>query len=446
MVDEAPKAVPENLLHARYQIQQQLANPAGRQTLLATDLKTAKPVVIKLLTFDQSFEWDDLKLFEREANTLKTLSHPCIPRYLDFLEIESPDAKQLALVQTYISGRSLEDYLQAGRIFTEPEIKELLKSLLQILVYLHERQPPVIHRDIKPSNILLGDRSGNSIGQVHLVDFGSVQTLAIQEGRTVTVVGTYGYMPPEQFGGRTVPASDLYSVGATAIALATGKHPADLPQQDFRPHFEPFVQFTPAFTSWLQQMIEPRLDRRFSSAQSALQALEQLQQWHHANLVQHAKKAPPFDYTGNIIARSRALGSVSGLLCGALFGISIMPRVGSDPGIGAIFGAIVGLIAGLILGSVNGALLSRITARFFYPLKSVELYRWTARLLGTFLGSGGMVLYFLILKEGPITRTTSMIVGSSLGTAIILAGVIGAFIGQSLAQWYEQQARDEEDE
>lgn len=111
-------------------------------------------------------------------------------------------------------------------------MQELTKALLEILIYLHDRHPAVIHRDLKPSNILLGDRTGNSIGQVYLADFGSVQTLAAKEDRTITVVGTYGYMPPEQFGGRTVPASDIYSLGATLIGLLTGTHPADLPQKD----------------------------------------------------------------------------------------------------------------------------------------------------------------------------------------------------------------------
>jgi len=56
-------------------------------------------------------------------------------------------------------------------------------------------------------------------------------------------VGTYGYMPQEQFGGRTVPASDLYSLGCTIIYLVTGTHPADLPQKDFRIQFQGVADF-----------------------------------------------------------------------------------------------------------------------------------------------------------------------------------------------------------
>ena len=71
----------------------------------------------------------------------------------------------------------MQDWVESGRTFSESDIKEIAKKLLDILDYLHHRQPPVIHRDLKPSNILLADRSGNSPGEVYLIDFGSVQTV-----------------------------------------------------------------------------------------------------------------------------------------------------------------------------------------------------------------------------------------------------------------------------
>lgn len=267
----------QGLLNDRYQRLQRLGHKPGRQTWLAQDQLTQERVVVKLLTFSSDFNWDDWKLFEREAATLQALSHPAIPRYLDSFELEMPGSQGFALVQTYIPAQSLEQHLRAGRTFSESEVKQLAKDLLEILIYLHDRQPPMIHRDIKPSNILLGDRSGNQPGQVYLVDFGSVQTLAAREGGTMTIVGTYGYMPPEQFGGRAVPASDLYSLGATLIYLVTGVHPADLPQEELRLEFASLSQLSPALTYWLQRMTDPSLKRRFASAQDALQALEQPQ-------------------------------------------------------------------------------------------------------------------------------------------------------------------------
>ena len=94
------------------------------------------------------------------------------------------------------------------------------------------------------------------------------------ENGTLTVVGTYGYMSPEQFGGRAVTTSDLYSLGATLIYLASGMHPADLPQKDLQIQFEDKTQLSRHFTGWLKKVLEPSQEKRFSSAQVALEALQ----------------------------------------------------------------------------------------------------------------------------------------------------------------------------
>lgn len=200
MAGQSLNDFPKQILQERYEIQQELGKKAGRRTLLARDIQTEQLVIIKLLTFSNDFAWEDLKLFEREAETLKAVEHPAIPRYIDYFELDPSNSKGYALVQSFVEGQSLEKYMKTGRIFTETEVKEIATALLNILIYLHGRQPPVIHRDIKPSNIILAERS-NSVKQIYLVDFGSVQTLATKAGKTVTIVGTYGYMPPEQFGG-----------------------------------------------------------------------------------------------------------------------------------------------------------------------------------------------------------------------------------------------------
>jgi serine/threonine protein kinase len=269
------------VLRDRYRIQSLLGRQTGRRTFLALDLQTEHPVVLKLLLFGPDFTWDDLKLFEREAEVLKSLDLPAIPQYLDCFDVETELGKGFALVQTYIEANSLQHWLDAGRTFSEKELIAIAKSLLAILDYLHSRQPAVIHRDIKPSNILLGDRSGNSPGEVYLVDFGSVKTAAVKSS-TITVVGTYGYMPPEQFGGLITPASDLYALGATIICLATGQHPSELPQRDLRIMFADAlaerlrqrVNLTPHLIDWLKWMTAPSLDSRIKFASEALAALD----------------------------------------------------------------------------------------------------------------------------------------------------------------------------
>ena len=265
------------VLANRYEIQQQLAKKTGRRTLLARDLNTYELVVIKLLSFNSEFEWNDFKLFEREAKTLKNLSHTSIPNYVDYFEIKKP-LQGFVLVQSYIPSQTLEEYIKSGRTFTEAEVKQIGTKVLDILIYLHSLSPPVIHRDIKPSNILLGNRTGNYVGDIHLIDFGSVQASGLSnDSSTRTVVGTYGYMSLEQFGDRAVPASDIYSLGATLIFLVTGIHPADLPQKDGCIKFENFTSLSDGFIRWLKAITEPTLEIRIQSAREAVFALKQLE-------------------------------------------------------------------------------------------------------------------------------------------------------------------------
>ncbi len=267
----------EQTLNDRYEIQRKLSQRQGKQTFLAFDNHTETQVIVKLILFGQGIDWQDLKLFEREAETLQRLDHPAIPNYLDYFDVDLPDFKGFALVQTYIQAISLEEHINNGRRFSEDDIKQIAKDLLEILIYLHSKTPPLIHRDIKPSNILLRDRSGNSSGKVYLIDFGSVQNAATKKSGTMTVVGTYGYMPLEQFGGRAVPASDLYSLGGTLIYLITGNHPADLPQIDGKIDIDNLTNdISLPLKKWLKQMIEPNLSQRLESAELALQTLEKL--------------------------------------------------------------------------------------------------------------------------------------------------------------------------
>ncbi len=264
----------KQVLQARYQLQERLGQNAGRQTWIAEDLetKTRQKVIVKLLPFRPQMQWEELKLFEREAQVLKHLKHPKIPQYRDYFSIEDRENSGLtwfALVQDYIPGSSLRQMLDSGKRFNEDEAKEIATQILKILIYLHELSPPVLHRDIKPSNLIMGED-----GQVYLVDFGAVQDRAKAEGVTFTVVGTSGYAPPEQLWGKTVPVSDLYALGATLIHLLTGTAPADLPQHQMRLEFRDKVNINTALANWIEQLTEPAPEKRFVSVKEALEELQ----------------------------------------------------------------------------------------------------------------------------------------------------------------------------
>ncbi len=431
------------ILGNRYKCDRRLGKQAGRQTLLARDLKTQQQVVVKLLSFSSDFNWEDLKLFEREVETLKSLSHPAIPQYLDSFEIDTPSRKGFALVQTYIEAKSLQEYLSDGRTFSESEVKQLATALLDILGYLHQRQPPVIHRDIKPSNILLKNRSGNSVGEVYLVDFGAVQTLATQQGKTVTVVGTYGYMPPEQFGGRAVPASDLYGLGATLIALITKQHPADLPQQDLQIEFEQFTQLSPGFTNWLKWMTHPSLERRPASVQIAKEVLEKPQQINkYSQPLKQGKTLSTSRLFWSAIGRSISTGTQTVGACAAIYGTFIIPIFGT------IIGAILGFCLGLTLGLGNGIIIGIVTRLWFSPLINPKLYRQVLIIISIVFSTSISIVFFLIIfyyiqdDKAHFTtfnfRLTTFI--NAVVSPSLISGLAMGASSKSIARWYQKES------
>ncbi len=266
---------PQKVINQRYQLEHQLGKNAGRETWLAKDLeKENELVVVKLLAFGGNVQWEDLKLFEREANVLKQLNHPRIPKYRDYFSIDDRSL-WFGLVQEYIQGDSLREYIAKGHKFTESQVKQIAIAILEILIYLHELNPQVLYRDLKPSNLVLAAKEGGA-KNIYLVDFGAVQDKASAEGKSFTVVGTYGYAPMEQYGGRAVAASDLYALGATMIHLLTGISPADLPQDDeAKIMFSDRTSASSHLVQWIQKLVEPTVKKRYASARDALKALRE---------------------------------------------------------------------------------------------------------------------------------------------------------------------------
>ncbi|MEZ0368659.1 MAG: serine/threonine protein kinase, partial [Candidatus Sericytochromatia bacterium] len=166
-------------------------------------------------------------------------------------------------------GQTLKEAVEAGKRFDENEMVTIAEDLLDVLDYLHHFSPPVIHRDIKPGNVILDPQ-----GQAHLVDFGAVtDTLLHQEGGGSTIVGTFGYMPPEQLDGRAVPGSDLFGLGATLIFALSGLDPALIEKENLSLNFRPYVQVSEGLAQWLEKMTHPDWKQRFQSAQEAREAL-----------------------------------------------------------------------------------------------------------------------------------------------------------------------------
>jgi serine/threonine protein kinase len=263
---------PGLVLKERYQIERILGQGSMGTTYKALDLNTQRPVAVKLLHFSRIQEWKVLEMFEREAKVLQQLDHPRIPTYIDYFSLETPSDVQFSLVQEYIEGKTLQEFVEKGWRGTEAEILDIFLQLVNILAYLHTLQPPVIHRDINPKNILL-----SPLNEVYLVDFGAVQ----ERIRTTflggsTIVGTYGYVPFEQFSGQTVPASDYYALGATLLYMLTHRHPADFPTDDLKPQFHDSFRASPKVIRLLDGLLESSVKQRIASPDQIRAILEDI--------------------------------------------------------------------------------------------------------------------------------------------------------------------------
>ena len=268
---------PGQLIQSRYRIEELLAEGQVSETYSAFDLAEQKIVVIKAFAFKHAEAEKEIELFEREARVLEQLDHPDIPSFCDFFQIESKQDVRLYLVQEFIPGKTLARWVEEGRRFSEQECVRLALSIGKILTYLHSFSPPFIHRDIKPTNIIL-----DADGQVHLIDFGAVRDKILQDrlasGGGSTIIGTYGYMPYEQFAGKALPATDLYSLGATIIYVLSRKDPAAMEKDRMRIDFASHIEVSTGFDAVLHRLLDPDWKQRYQSSDELMEALHALRQ------------------------------------------------------------------------------------------------------------------------------------------------------------------------
>jgi eukaryotic-like serine/threonine-protein kinase len=264
-------------LENRYRILDLLGEGGCGKTYRAVDEDCQTEVAIKVLQLRGMGDWKTLELFEREAKILAQLEHPAIPSYLDFFRTEVDGEEAFCLVQAIAPGRSLASWVESGYIFNGIELREIATQILEILIYLQTFMPPIIHRDLKPQNLIWSES-----GDIYLVDFGAVRDtyhLTVTGGSTI--VGTHGYMAPEQFRGQAVLATDLHGLGATLLYLLSGQDPVDFPIKQMKIDFRNYlagrlrqpVKMSSDFINWLDRILEPIPEDRYRNAACALAAL-----------------------------------------------------------------------------------------------------------------------------------------------------------------------------
>jgi len=219
---------PGTILFHFYEVLANIGQGGMGAVYKARDLRSNEIVAIKQMRPDlqSGFLPAEMKeRFDKEWTALHALSHPRIPRMLASFSQGDSAYYVMEFIEGYSLDHLLKGYSEAGEHFPTVLILEYALQILEVLVYLHGLEKPLMHRDIKPQNIIV--RLADN--QVVLVDFGLVRTAG--SASTKTMVGTLGYCPLEQVKGHPEPRSDLYALGATMYHMLSGEPPApfDIP-------------------------------------------------------------------------------------------------------------------------------------------------------------------------------------------------------------------------
>ncbi|MBQ4398577.1 MAG: protein kinase [Bacteroidales bacterium] len=180
----------------------------------AIDLRSGNKVAIKALFSNKAKDAFMLKRFREEANHYLLLSHPNLPKLVDFII----DDGQMYLVMEYVEGIDMNKYLQANGPLDEDMTVHFFTMILDTIGYLHKQG--ILHLDIKPANIMVTDNLG-----IKILDLGI--SAKVSEGETLKKkCGSPSFMAPEQTQGEKLGCyTDIYQIGVTLFNMVTGQLP-----------------------------------------------------------------------------------------------------------------------------------------------------------------------------------------------------------------------------
>ncbi|MEM7757241.1 MAG: bifunctional serine/threonine-protein kinase/ABC transporter substrate-binding protein [Cyanobacteria bacterium P01_A01_bin.40] len=214
---------PGDIVNGRYKIIDKLGQGGFGITYKAYDNWQSSPLIIVLKQIEmmqtKSAERDNnyLNRLGREADALKNLKYPCIPKfYSSFIE-----GNYYYIVQEYIAGQNLSQEILPGEPIEAEEALIMLSEILDILQFVHSKN--IIHRDIKPANII----RRHSDQKLYLIDFGAVKEIATDHTNALGIhetraIVSLGYTPPEQLAGNPQFNSDIFALGMMLMQAVTG--------------------------------------------------------------------------------------------------------------------------------------------------------------------------------------------------------------------------------
>jgi eukaryotic-like serine/threonine-protein kinase len=285
-----------------YEILSPLGAGGMGEVYRARDTKLGREVAIKVLPEKLAQDAAALARFEREAMAVAALSHPNILGIYDL----GRDGAETYAVMELLSGETLRQRLEEGPL---PQRKALEYGLqiAQGLAAAHEKG--IVHRDLKPENVFL-----TSEGRVKILDFGLAKVSSAQPEGTQsptavaatepgTVMGTVGYMSPEQVRGKPAdPRSDIFSFGSVLYEMLSGQRAfrgdsaaetmAAIAQKDPPELSETSGKFSPAVERILRHCLEKRPEERFDTAHDLAFALETAMGGSSAPRIEEARPKP----------------------------------------------------------------------------------------------------------------------------------------------------------
>ena len=233
------------VIDGKYEILKQIGKGGMSTVYLAMDKRLNKQWAVKEIRKSSSGKNEEIVINSllAEANLMKRLDHPTLPRIVDIID----NGSTLYIIMDYIEGESLDKILKEYGPQPEEVVIDWAMQICDAFSYLHSQNPKIIYRDMKPANIMLKPE-----GNIKIIDFGIAREYKEQNLQDTTVLGTRGYASPEHYGSRqTDERSDIFTLGMTMHHLLTGidPRPADY-------MYAPVRQWNPALSEGIEAIID----------------------------------------------------------------------------------------------------------------------------------------------------------------------------------------------
>jgi eukaryotic-like serine/threonine-protein kinase len=205
------------LIGGRYKVEDLVGTGGMSSVYRARDNVLERQVALKILHDHFSGDPEYVERFRREARAIARLNHPNIVTVIDRGEL----GRHQFIVFEHVAGENLKDVVRRRGPLPVDEAVALTTQVARGLAFAHDHG--VVHRDVKPQNVLIDEN-----GTAKVTDFGIARSIDPDEGltETGTVLGTSGYIAPEQASGLRVDSrSDQYSLGVVLYELLTGEPP-----------------------------------------------------------------------------------------------------------------------------------------------------------------------------------------------------------------------------